>query len=283
MSYSLFIHFKPRLRRSDVFAYFARRRHYKAAKDRVFYANEDTGVYFWFTLQVGWDVLLRRTVKSAEFEVNYNRPSFFGLEAEPELSAFIGAFHPRIEDPQMEGMGEGAYSAEGFLRGWNFGNRFAVGQTAPAGSDRKLPTMPAAALRAVWEWNFDCGERRDRLKLRHYVPTILFWMVDGRASRVVVWGESMPILLPRVDYVVVAREIGKTQVSLVPSSAVIEIAKRAGFDTNKEPLELRYLTPPPAIVGWAANLPLIDLNAYERIPEYQILDEELRPQDHSDQ
>ena len=275
MSYSLFLHFKPRPRRADMLAYFARRKHYKATKDRVSYENEDTGVYFWLKLQLGWDILLRRTVKSAEFEVNYNRPSFFALEAEKELSAIIGMFHPRIEDPQMHGMGDGPYSAEGFFSGWNFGNRFAIEQTASQGSDRKIATMPAAALRAAWEWNFDCAERREKRNLQNYVPTILFWRIDGRACRIVVWGESMPIQLPRVDYVVVAREIGKPSVSLVPWSEIIEIAQRAGFNTGKEPLELRYLMPPPAIVDWAANLPLIDLKAYERLAAYQILDDEL--------
>lgn len=283
MSYSLFLHFKPRLRRAEMLKYFAARKHYKAAKDRVSYQNEDTGVYFWFDLRCGRDILLRRTVVSAEFEINYNRPSFFGIEAEKELSAFVAAFHPRIEDPQMEGMGEGPYSGDGFLRGWNFGNRFAIEQTASKERDGKIATMPAAELHAAWQWNYQCAERRDRLNLRYYMPTILFWRIDGRAQRVVIWGESMPILLPRVDYVVVAREIGKTHVSLVPWSEIIEVAMRAGFDTSKEPLELRYLTPPPSIVDWAANLPLIDLKAYERLAAYQILDEELSQPDYSNQ
>jgi hypothetical protein len=57
-----------------------------------------TGVYFWITLRRARNILLQRTVASAEFEINYNRPSFFGIEAERELSAFIAAFQPRIED-----------------------------------------------------------------------------------------------------------------------------------------------------------------------------------------
>lgn len=277
MSYSLFLHFKPRLRRADMLRYFAARKHYKTAKDRVSYQNDDTGVYFWFKLRLSWNILLRPTVVAAEFEINYSRPSFFGIEAEKELSAFVTAFNPRIEDPQMQGMGEGPYSGESFLRGWNFGNRFAVQQVAAKETDDKIVTMPAAELRAAWEWNFDCAERRERLTLRHYVPTILFWRIDGRARRIVVWGEAMPVLLPRVDYVVVARQIGKSQISLVPWSEIIEVAKRAGFDTSKEPLELRYLTPPPAFIDWATNLPLIDLKAYERLHAYQIVDEELIP------
>ncbi len=276
MSYSLFLHFKPRLRRADILDYFARRRHYKLAKTRVSYGNEDTGVYFWFQLSLGWDFLLRRTVKSLEFELNYNRPSFFGLEAEQELSDFIDAFHPRIEDPQMEGLGTGAYSRDGFLRGWNFGNRLAIGQIATEGSERKIATMPAAALRAAWEWNYRCADQREKRKQQSYVPSILFWRIDGRVCRVAAWGESIPILLPRVDYVFVAREAaGKVQGTLALWTEIVALAQRAGFDTGKEPLELRYLTPPPVIAAWAANLSLSDLNAYEQLPAHQIIDEEL--------
>jgi hypothetical protein len=276
MSYSLCLHFKPRARREHLLQYFAARKRYKVAKNRFSYANEETGVYFWFDLRCSRDILLRRTVVSAEFELNYNRPSFFATEAEKELSAFVARFQPRIEDPQMRGMGDGPYSAEGFFSGWNFGNAFAVRETAAKSSSRDVPTLPRAALNAAWEWNYHCAERRERLDLQAYVPTILFWRLEGRASRVVVWGEAMPILLPRVDYVVVARDTSdKPQVGLAAWDEVVEVAKRAGFDTGKQPLELRYLVPPPAIADWAANLPLIDLKSYARLHPYQILDEEL--------
>jgi hypothetical protein len=56
------------------------------------------------------------------FNINYIRPHFFGLEAEPELAALIEHFSFLIDDPQRQGMGRGKYSREGFLRGWNAGN-----------------------------------------------------------------------------------------------------------------------------------------------------------------
>jgi hypothetical protein len=274
MSYSLFLHFKPQLRQADMMKYFAARKHYKATKDRVSYTNEDTGVYFWLKPRLSRDLLLRRTVVSAEFEINYNRPSFFGPEAEKELSAFIAAFQPKIEDPQMEGMGEGPYSSDGFLRGWNFSNRFAAQQTGA--KDSKVTTMPAAALRAAWQWNYGHAERRDGRNLRNYVLPILFWRIDGRARRVIVWRDSSAILMPRVDYVVVAKEVGGTpQAGIVSWAEFVELAHRAGFDTSKEPIELRYLTPPQLVTDWAATIPLIDLKAIERLHAYQILDEEL--------
>ncbi|HEX4193363.1 MAG TPA: hypothetical protein VHY80_09705, partial [Stellaceae bacterium] len=276
MSYSLLLHFKPRLRHADVLKYFASRKHYKAADSRASYQNDDTGVYFWFNLKCSRDFLLHRTVASAELEINYNRPSFFAHEAAKELSAFLAAFQPQIEDPQIEGMGAGPYSGDGFLRGWNFGNRFAIQQAISQRDSRNVATMPAAELHAAWQWNFDCAERRDQLDQQVYVPTILFWRIDGRACRLVVWGESMPILLPRVDYVVVAREVaGKLRTGRVPWSEVVELAKRGGFDSSQDTIELRYLTPPPMITDWATSIPPTELKAHERLGAHQILDEEL--------
>jgi hypothetical protein len=276
MSYSLFLRFKPRPRLSDMLKYFASRKHYKTAGNRVSYQNEDTGVYFWLKLRCGWTVLLRKTVLTAEFEMNYYRPSFFGIEAERELSAFIAAFHPQIEDPQMEGMDQGPYSGEGFLRGWNFGNRFAVQQIVAKESDGKIATMPATALNAAWEWNHQIDDRRAGRPLRDYVSPIHFWRIDGRVYRVIVWRDSTSILIPRVDYVVVAKEVaGRAQAGLVAWLAFVDVAKHAGFDTSKEPIELRYLTPPSGIVDWANKIPLIDLKTIERLFPYQIINQEL--------
>src|ERR1700743_190727 len=104
MSYSLEIYLKPAVGPRRISAYFAARDHFKMVGNEARYGNEKTGVNFWFTFRLGRDLLFRKVVKSAEFEVNFFRPSFFGLEAEIELSAFIAMFRPRIFDPQIDGM-----------------------------------------------------------------------------------------------------------------------------------------------------------------------------------
>src|SRR5579863_3275830 len=277
MSYELYLYFKPAVRRDRVLQHFATRKHYTVVKDKLSYENPDTGVYFWIKLRCARNILLQRTVASAEFEINYNRPSFFGIEAERELSAFIAAFRPRIEDGQMHGMGEGPYSREGFLSGWNFGNVFGVHNRLSGKSASDIPSLPTDTLRAVWTWN----DQRADLKLRRagcVVPTITFIRIEGRLSRVVVWGEGMAIVLPQVDYVFVGRMVaGEKRAGLAPWSEVLDVAKRAGFDTSKNPLNLAYLVTPKPIADWVANIPLIDFEALwsERLYDYQILDDEL--------
>src|SRR5579871_187898 len=143
MSYSLNLYFKPAVRRDRLFQHFALRRYFRAANEKLKYENPDTGVYFWIKLSGGGrNLLLQRTVRSAEFEVNYNQPNFFGVEAERELSALMSAFRPRIEDPQIDGMGEGPYSSEGFFRGWKFGNAFSVRDRMSKTPAEKIPSLP---------------------------------------------------------------------------------------------------------------------------------------------
>ena len=277
MSYTLDLYFEPAVRRDRMLQYFAGRKHFKLAEDKLSYENPDTGVYFWINLRCARNLLLQRTVTSAEFEINYNRPSFFGIEGERELSAFIAAFQPRIEDGQMHGMGEGPYSREGFLSGWNFGNVFAVHNRLSNGSAGDIPSLPADMLRAVWTWNDQRADLKRR-KAGRFVPKITFTRIEGRLSRTVIWGEGMPIVLPQVDYVFVGRMVADEQrVGLASWPEILEVAKRAKFDTSKDPLNLAYLVTPQPIAEWVATIPLIDFEALrsERVAAYQVLDDEL--------
>lgn len=86
----------------------------------------------------------------------------------------------------------------------------------------------------------------------------------------------MPVLLPKVDYVLVGRSgSGEPRFGLAPWSEVAEIIERAGFDTTNDPLELAYITTPPPIANWVAHIPMIDIGALEQLRADQILDDEL--------
>jgi hypothetical protein len=235
MSYDLDLCFEPPVRRARIVQYFAARRNFSIEKDNVLYKNADTGVYFFMRLR-SVSRLFQRHVVAAEFEVNYYRPSIFGIEAEREISAFVAAFQPQIHDPQIKGMGDGPYSPEGFLNGWNFGNVFAA-RNALSAPD--IASMPAAVLRAAREWNYHSAEQDWRYP-NLFVPHIMFFRIDGRPSRVVIWPEGMPALLPGVDYILVGRLVsGEKRFGLAPWSEVLEVVRSAGLDAANDPLKGR--------------------------------------------
>jgi hypothetical protein len=276
MTYNLDLFFKPAIERRRILEYFAARKHYKLTNDDVVYKHPDTGVYFFVTLRCGRDILLRRTVVSAEFEINFFRPSYFAIEAERELSAFVAAFRPRIEDPQIRGMEQGPYSGDGFLSGWNFGNAFSIRNAGSRPADFGVESMPRDDLYAAWTWNYHRAERSKWFRGRLYVPCIIFFRIEGRPSRVAVWPLGNAVSLPKVDYVLVVRLVsGETRYGLARWSEVLDVVQRAGFDTATDPLDLEYFLTPPPIAEWIANIPLFDPKAVERLSAYKVLDDDL--------
>ncbi|MPW22977.1 hypothetical protein GCT13_40890 [Paraburkholderia sp. CNPSo 3157] len=121
MSYDLFFNFPTPVPSTDIERHFSGRPNYQVG-DAAVYQNPHTGVYFQFT----WPRdSVDGKVGRVAFNVNYFRPHVFGLEAEAEVHAFVMRFSPKIEDPQLHGMGAGPYAPERFLSGWNTGNEAA--------------------------------------------------------------------------------------------------------------------------------------------------------------
>ncbi|MCB9760194.1 MAG: hypothetical protein H6739_10200 [Alphaproteobacteria bacterium] len=227
MSYDLF--FRSRggpPDRAGVLEWFRGREHYKVTESQAFYENQATGVYFSFDFA--------EDAELPAFNVNYFRPHTFGLEAEPELGAFVRRFDLTVDDPQSDGMGEGEYSAEGFVRGWNHGNRFAHRAMISLGHvNEPLLTLPRATLEGIWRWNegrVAYGEWLNFIEmLPCFVPTVFLFQDDQDPARVrtgVIWGEAMSIALPEVDWLIVMEAVGATPVVL-PRAAFAE--RLAGY------------------------------------------------------
>jgi hypothetical protein len=263
VSYDLY--FKPRAGsfESRRFSeYFSQRTHYKVNGAQAWYANEDTGVYFVFELQ--------DEAEHAEGEyfpvalnLNFFRPSFFGLEAEPEIKAFVDAFDMTVSDPQTHGMSDGEYSSELFLSGWNHGNEFgyAAFLRDPASRD-DLVSLPAADLIAAWSWNFARNDLQRVLGESKFVPCIMFMLIDGQPATVAVWPDGIPIAVPRVDYFIIPRKRlaprrflrRKEDQALVAREQVLPIFREFSVTWADGTLVLNYLNAPREIKAFVEGL-----------------------------
>jgi hypothetical protein len=270
MSYDLYFRFRSggkSLSHGEFKAYFRERPLWrleplqKMKGSQAWYFNERTGVYFLFeyaerVLAPDVEDEADASLLPVSFNLNYFRPHPFGLEAEPEVAAFVARFDLSVSDPQASGMGEGQYSRDGFLRGWNAGNAFGYGSILSQDLTQKLLTLPAAAIRALWRWNYDCERRQAKIGDAVFVPRIFFFDVDGEVRTGATWGDGIPILLPRVDLVLVPRKrfpprrwfrrgsdiVVFTWEELAP--VVEHYSKAAG---KLESYELFYEAPPPEI------------------------------------
>lgn len=213
MSYDLF--FRSRLpgvgfSQEDFTNYFGNRPRYELNESQAWYKHKNSGVYFVFEFNESQDNPdeedeVDSSLIPVAFNLNYIRPHPFGLEAEIEVAAFVKAFDLTVSDPQMSGMGEGEYSEDGFLRGWNAGNEFGYRATFSRDPLQAVHTLSSARIEACWRWNFDSERRQDELGDDVFVPRILFFNQSGEVQTGAAWGDGIPILLPVVDLVLVPR------------------------------------------------------------------------------
>jgi hypothetical protein len=199
---------------ADLFKYFGARDGYEISGKQAYYRNEATGVYFLFDIEeapepdeddAGNPVAREPHVA---FNLNFYRPHVFALEAEPEVAALIAHVGGRIEDPQAEGMGEGPYSREGFLRGWNTGNRFGFQMIGADASPP--PPWPAAPelIEAIWAWNLKSARLQNEVGDKIFIPKMRFAVSAGRLVTCCAWTEGVPTYIPEAlaSHVIMVRQ-----------------------------------------------------------------------------
>jgi hypothetical protein len=295
---------------AELEAYFKGRPWYQVNGTQAFYGNEDTGVYFSFELEgespsEDDEDPREAGAEGAEaeqpadglrpiglsFNVNYVRPSVFGLEAERELSALVERFGLSVDDPQMNGMGRGPYSAAGFLAGWRAGNAF--GYRAVVEQIRKEPGEQGSVLTTVlesgelercWRWNIQRADLQRELGEDVFVPRISFLRRDGGIRSFVVWGDAIPIALPDVDVLMLVRQQLAPRRFLFFRPQDVAIASFADLgpllalaQEERAPLPhrvFRYDAPPLAMVEFFRTRPRFRA-AQLGVPLDKILDAEL--------
>ncbi len=268
------------LRRAAFEAWFRDRPNYIAADDgAAAYENDDTGVYFRFEFRPRDDG--PRPLPVASFRINYGRPHVFGLEAEPELAAFVGHFGFAVDDPQIHGMGYGRYSREGFLRPWNHGNAFSYETVADGGFVHGDHCLPAATIGRVWRWNFGRSTLLDRRDGAPYVPTIMYVEHAGKPVTCGWWQDGSRTVFPETEYIVACRgnpasgDADARHLTLVPFADLLPLL---GDHGTRSINGLTCRVPPggepgEAVLRWFRNLvPAVD--DLRPIPFETVLDEE---------
>lgn len=235
MSYDLYIYPHGPFAEADFARHFSGRPNYQMGdgSSDAWYRNDETGTYFSFSfsppateaeiaeqlrdepdLANDADWRARKACASVAFNMNYIRPHVFAVEAEPEVAAFLEAFDSAIEDYQSDGMANGPYSREGFLRGWNVGNSFGYRVIlAHADNPVTLEALPEVAaaqnllvadserIADVWSWNFARKGIQDALEAAGhdvFVPKIMWGREKAGGSPIafVVWSAGVPTVFP---------------------------------------------------------------------------------------
>jgi hypothetical protein len=206
MSHDLYFT-RPGITQEQFTGYFGQRRHCQVTSRQCVYHNEDTGVYFLIDYEPQNDTDSETPESTESLSLNYCRPHFFGLEAAEEIAAFVEHFGLSIRDPQVDGVEDGPFSKEAFLKAWNHGNE--LGYAAFLDGEKPLEqvwTLPGARLEAAWRWNFARSRVQEALGEDRFVPRIFFMNVGGRAASIAVWPDAISELVPEVDYLFIQRD-----------------------------------------------------------------------------
>ena len=267
MSYDLF--FKPReasFSAADFHRYFRDRPNFKYEGNQAWYSNENTGVYFVFGFQAERDVADDCDDEHFPLSLNINfyRPSYFVHEAEPEVTAFVKYFDLLVRDPQMNGMGEGEYDAEKLLSGWHQGNEFGYSAILQDEKSRKdVAHLPADQLHSAWRWNLSIRGRQARIGEAKFVPRIVFLNLDGSTVTAAVWPDGIPVVITKVDYLLVPREAlaprkffrKQKDSTLVAWDVALPILLKHGIQNEHGTIALNYARTPRAVAKFIRALP----------------------------
>jgi len=238
----------------DMRSYFEERGSYCVSETEAFYENEATGVYFSFqendiekSSHSHVDVRGERSyleLLPVTFTMNYFRPHTFGLEAEREVTAFVEKFNLLVYDPQVDGMTDGIYTPEGFLKGWNSGNDFSYSALFSASYSTEIFALPTDKIEAYWQWNMAHEELVERYEERGlFVPKIWYVYYRRKVCSVVAWAEGIELTLPMVDLILTTRTPSKLAglFGAKPEQIVLKMCdllpKLGGFECVNDPYD----------------------------------------------
>jgi hypothetical protein len=283
MSYDLY--FKPRsgaLESKAFGRYFEKLPHFKVDLPQACYQNDDTGVYFVFELNSEESEDEADPQYPVSLNINYFRPSYFALEAEPVVTAFVRHFDLLVSDPQTHGMGDGDYDADRFLAGWNQGNAF--GHSAILRDPANRPdvvSLPNAVLLRSWKWNLARESLQQTLGETKFVPKVMFLVIDGQPATAATWPDGIPIAVPEVDYLIVPRKefAPRKLFRRVEDTTVLKYQDALTLlEKHRDPslpgLVLGYEVTPPDVASFVEALPKSSLRIQGVAPD-SMLDREL--------
>lgn len=197
--------------------WFGARRNYEVQGADIGYLNRDTGVYFAFRLfDLPADADEDEGGPGAPFvgfNMNYARPHVFAQEAEPEVGAFVEAFGCAVQDPQTGGMGEGPWSPELFIAGWNAGNRIGYQVMAERGMEAGVRVAPVR-IGTAWRWNVTRAAVQSGYNAggRDVFTPMLIWTAakpGGEVRTAATWTRGVATMIPSAAEAVILVRPGK--------------------------------------------------------------------------
>jgi hypothetical protein len=176
-----------------------------------FYENNDTEVYFSFKLYSRNEEI--EPIENFEktnfaFNLNYMRPSFFGLEAFKFVEQFCKDLNLFVLNPQGDIEKPYKPTQKEQFDCWNDTNLWA---TKNHFSEMECCYLSENETIKAWEYNSNIKSLQEKLGEKYFVPKIYFFKTkqDKKPFTLTIWAKHTPIVLPTTDYILLTRQYKK--------------------------------------------------------------------------
>jgi hypothetical protein len=185
---------------------------------QLWYSNPTTGVYFSFDFQPdapespdhGPDIPDGYFDSGLSFNLNYNRPSYFGFEAMPIAEMLASRFGLGVVNAQENVEGPRSVTvadSEALIRSWLRHNQRAILVMIEQPNFTRPLTMPAAASLYLWRY----GKAKQHLQRICGESVVVPGLVpvqrkaDTRAGRATVYTEGLSTIVPECEWIFIVR------------------------------------------------------------------------------
>jgi hypothetical protein len=181
-----------------------------------FFENEDTDVYF--SIEANEPEVDPETIELFEnfeefdnthfaFNLNFMRPSFFGLEAFQFVERFIKDLGLFVLNPQEDFENPYVPTKEDLFDNWNNTNL----NSSKDNFDDESFYYPLEESNKIWEFNYNRQKLQNEVGEDYFVSRIFFCRTfkDNNIVTLSTWTQHIPNILPKADYYLLSREYKK--------------------------------------------------------------------------
>lgn len=210
MSYDLYFYKKKEttINKTEIVDYLTSNLGLDAEHDNQWiFENKDTLVYFsfeYFEKEDGEDLDLNEGFEKFDdtnfsFNINFMRPSFFGLEAFEFIDKFLSELNLFVVNPQKDLEEPYKPSKEELFENWNNTN---LAASVDHFKDLECVYIPEAKSTQVWKYNFNRKALQKKLGEDYFVPRQFFFKgkKDNEVFTLSSWLEHMPTIIPPSDF-----------------------------------------------------------------------------------
>ncbi len=215
---------------------------------QIVYENEETGVYFQFEIyEMDGDenddenYFSNFLDTNLSFNINYIRPEFFGVECFEIVDKLVEKFDLFVLNPQEEGEPI-KYQRGELLKSWLDSNkRFSKLYF----KEFELNYLDLEKSNYSWKFCYNRNKLQEEFTEEYFVPNIFYIKRNGTETveTLCIWPEHIPIILPKVDFVLIERKVKKLfrvkkENGLVEYDTIIKELGR--FFENKEEYKILH-------------------------------------------